>query len=572
MFRRLPMVGLILIALSASAHAAPPRPVQGRSRPARWIPGELLVLRADPGRFDLAPDGHLAGREPGLRAVLARHGLTRFAAVDPGRGNGSQVLRLLSNRSDFDPSVAARELAATGAVRAAAPNLLLDLYETVPNDFYFGGFEWFLRSGASKFGAGVSDAWDLWKGDTSTVIAVMDIGTDVGHPDLASKIWINRAEIPGNGIDDDGDGYVDDTQGWDFGNHDNDPDPGPTPDSTGFDVGFHGTFVAGLAAAATNNSQGIAGAAWNCRIMPLKINDSSGNIQFSAVAEAFQYVDMKHPAVLNMSFGTSDSTARDFFQALVNDACAANVLCVAAAGNSDTSLASWPAACNGVLSVGATDDTGARASFSSYGPWVRVAAPGTPMWSTICRNYTVDFMSQISYVLNYGWGGDPYMYGSGTSFSSPLVAGIAALVRSKNPSLTPAQVAAQIVATGDVVAFDHPIGPRVNAYRALHDPVALGVQDPTPSSIRLEGAWPNPFSASTTVAFELAASARVNLAIYGIDGRRVRLLVDAMLPAGRHAILWDGLANNGHRMPSGVYFATLQSDRFQATRKLVLTP
>jgi len=181
-------------------------------------------------------------------------------------------------------------------------------------------------------------------------------------------------------------------------------------------------------------------------------------------------------------------------------------------------------------------------------------------------------MSQVSYVLYFGWGGDPYMGCDGTSFSSPLVASLAALIRSKTPSLTPAQVAAQIVATGDVVAFDQPIGPRINAYRALHDPVALSVTDPTPAAIRLEGAWPNPFSAATTVAFELAASARVNLAIYGIDGRRVRLLVDAMLPAGRHAIRWDGLANNGHRMPSGVYFATLESDRFQATRKLVLTP
>jgi len=389
MLRRLPLAGLILIAFSASAHAAPARPIQVPRGPARCKPGELLVLRADPSRFDLAPNGRLEGREPGLRAVLARHGLTRFAAVDPGVRGGSQVLRLVSDRSDFDPRVAARELAATGAVRAAAPNLVLDLYETVPNDFYFGIFQWFLRSGATKYGAGFSDAWDLWKGDTSTVVAVMDIGTDIGHPDLASKISINRGEIPGNGIDDDGDGYVDDTKGWDFGTHDNDPDPTPTFDPTGLDIGFHGTFVAGLVAAAPNNSQGIAGAAWNCRVMPLKVSDSAGEIQLSAVAEAFQYVDIKRPAVLNMSFGTTDSTARDFLQALVTDATAANVLCVAGAGNSDTSAVAWPAGCNGVLSVGATDETGARAFFSNYGPWVRVAAPGSSMWSTICRNYTV---------------------------------------------------------------------------------------------------------------------------------------------------------------------------------------
>jgi subtilisin family serine protease len=571
MVRRLLLVALLLIACATAGQAAPAAPVLDRSGPARWKPGELLVLSADLTRVDLAPDGRLEGRDPAIRAILARHGLSRFVALGPERPGGSQLLHLFSDRADFDPRAAARELEASGAVRAAAPNVLLDPYETIPNDFYFNGFQWYLRPPAS-YGANVSNAWDLWRGDTSTVIAVMDIGTDTGHPDLASKIWINRAEIPGNGIDDDGDGYVDDTRGWDFGNHDNDPNPGPTLDSTGFDIGFHGTFVAGLAAAAANNSQGIAGASWNCRVMPLKVSDSTGDIQFSAVAEAFLYADMKHPAVLNMSFGTADTTVRDFFQALVVDATAANVLCVAAAGNSNTDTKAWPAACDGVLSVGATDDTGARASFSNYGSWVHVAAPGTPIWSTICRNYTVDPLSQLSYVLNYGWGGDPYMYGSGTSFSSPLVAGIAALVRSKNPSLTPAQVAAQIVATGDVVSFDQPMGTRVNAYRALHDPIALAVGDPTPAVMSLEGAWPNPFASATTIAFELTTSARVKLAIYGIDGRSVRPLVDAMLPAGRHAIRWDGLGANGRRLPSGIYFATLQSDRFRATRKLVLTP
>src|SRR5262249_22993482 len=149
----------------------------------------------------------------------------------------------------------------------------------------------------------------------------------------------------------------------------------------------------------------------------------------------------KHPAVLNMSFGTADTTAREFFQDLVNQANAANVVCVAAAGNDSTSTPSWPAACNGVIAVGATDENGARAEFSNYGSWVDVAAPGAAVWSSISQNYDVDFLSYIIYVFFFGYDGEnPYMFADGTSFASPLVAGVCGLIRSQMPTLTPAQV------------------------------------------------------------------------------------------------------------------------------------
>ena len=348
--------------------------------------------------------------------------------------------------------------------------MLLDPYETIPNDFYFNGFQWYLRPPAS-YGANVSNAWDLWRGDTSTVIAVMDIGTDTGHPDLASKIWINRAEIPGNGIDDDGDGYVDDTRGWDFGNHDNDPNPGPTLDSTGFDIGFHGTFVAGLAAAAANNSQGIAGASWNCRVMPLKVNDSTGDIQFSAVAEAFLYADMKHPAVLNMSFGTADTTVRDFFQALVVDATAANVLC--RGGRQQQHRYEGVAGSRATGAVGGRHGRHGSARellelrimrCASRRPALRSGRRSAGTTRSTWRSQTLLRPSTTA--------------GAATrTCTAPVPRSRArwspasrALVRSKNPSLTPAQVAAQIVATGDVVSFDQPMGTRVNAYRALPRP------------------------------------------------------------------------------------------------------
>src|SRR5262249_7731159 len=151
---------------------------------------------------------------------------------------------------------------------------------------------------------------------------------------------------------------------WDFGCHDNDPSAEAMLDPSGIDVGFHGTFVAAVAVAATNNGKGIAGTGWNCRFLPLKLGDAAGPMTLEAGTEAFAYMIDQGASVLNMSFGTSDSTAAGYFQALVDDGTAAGIVCVAAAGNDGLDRKSFPAACANVLAVGATDDTNARASFS----------------------------------------------------------------------------------------------------------------------------------------------------------------------------------------------------------------
>jgi subtilisin family serine protease len=552
---------MILAAWAGAIHAAP----------ARVVPGELLVLGADPAKMQFRPDGRIAPLEARLQGVLDRHGLTRFAARGPARAGARRLVTLRSDRADFDPRAAAAELAATGAFRAVAPNLRLDLYETVPNDFYFL-YQWHLESPAGT-DAQLTDAWDLWKGDAGTVIAVIDNGFDVTHEDLASQVRVNAAEIPGNSVDDDGNGYVDDVKGWDFGNHDNDPISEAAFDPSGLDVGFHGSFVAGIAAAATNNGIGIAGAGWNCRFMPLKVAQTGVGIPLSAVAEAFGYIVDQGASVINLSLGTADPAGQEFFQTLVNDATAANILCVAAAGNSGNDTPTWPAACNGVLAVGASDESDARASFSNYGPWVDIAAPGSLIWSSICNNYEFDFTSYLFYLLFFGYDGvDPYMFGDGTSFASPLVAGTAALVRSKMPALTPAQVAAHLVATGDVVTYDQPIGTRLNAYRALNEPVALGVRPVAGGgpSVSLEAPWPNPFGNATTIAFTLPEAAPIRLAVHDASGRLVRTLVSAVMPPGRHAIRWDGAGAGGRALGSGIYFATLESGGARVARKVVL--
>src|SRR5207249_1755460 len=202
----------------------------------------------------------------------------------------------------------------------------------------------------------------------------------------------------------------------------NDPKPEYTPDASGIDVGFHGTMCAGIAAAATDNGDGIAGAGWNSRIMPLKVSRPDSGLTSSAIAAAFAYAVDERASVISMSFGgPGDLGVPEFFQALVDVATYSGALCVAAAGNDSDSVRVYPAGCNNVLAVATTDFDNTRAFFSNWGPWVDVAAPGSSMWSTICQNYTFTDLDQLIYIFFFGWDGvNPYMYGDGTSFACPL--------------------------------------------------------------------------------------------------------------------------------------------------------
>ena len=574
------LASLVLVTMvAAAAEAAPSRPKAskqpfvGVAEPglSRLAGNEVLVILGDPTALTLAPNGLASARAARVAAVLSRHGLDHYATIGSGPHAG-RFLSLRSARADFDARAAARELAATGAFRAVAPNIAMRPY-VVPNDPYIDPlYQWYVESATA--GVSLPAAWDLGKGNASTVIAVMDNGLDISHPDLASQVWTNAAEIPGNGIDDDLNGYVDDVHGWDFGRHDNDPSAEPMYDPTDpfqVDLGFHGTFVSAVAVAATNNGEGIAGTGWNCHFMPLKLGDAAGQLTLEAVSEAFGYMIDQGASVLNMSFGTADTTALPYFQALVDDATAAGIVCVAAAGNDGLDKRSYPAACDNVLSVGATDDTNARASFSNFGSWVDVAAPGAAMWSAIPQNYLTDELSQIWYLLLFGWDGEsPYMYGDGTSFASPLVAGVCGLLRAQNPSLSPQEVIAHIIQSGDVVAYDEPIGPRLNAYRALNEPVTAVEPTATPDGVSLGGAWPNPFGANTTIGFSISEAGPVRLSVFDVRGRMVRALIAGTLPAGRHTALWDGRASDGRVLGSGVYFAVLERGGVRASRRIVM--
>ena len=558
----------------AAPRTTPPHRAEPRHTPKSlpFASGEVVVI-ADEGVLDATRGGVLLARHSGAAAVLASLGLERGRPVGPtprmGATSRERAWMLRSSRPGFDPVSAARALQATGQFRAASPNYRFSLFSTVPDDLFLI-YQWYVDDGGAA-DISLPVAWDTARGDTSVVIAIVDTGVDTSHPDLASQIWHNPGEIPGNGLDDDGNGLTDDFEGWDFGTGDNDPKPEYTADASGIDVGFHGTFCAGIAAAATNNADGIAGAGWSCRIMPLKVSHPDSGITSEAIAGAFTYAVDKGASVISMSFGgPGDPGVPEFFQALVDMATNAGAVCVAAAGNDGDSVRTYPAACDRVLAVAATDFDNARASFSNWGPWVDVAAPGSLMWSTIAQNYTLSDLDQLFYIFLFGWDGvSPYMYGDGTSFACPLTAGVCGLVRARYPNLTPQLVMQQLIATGDPVAYDLPIGVKVNAANAVNMvPTAVAVEAPAPR-IAL-AASPNPVAGSGAIRFALPTGGWTRLVLYDAAGRRVRTLVQGPLPAGPHVIPWDGRSDRGTRLPAAVYFARMESGATTLQTKVVL--
>ncbi len=299
-----------------------------------------------------------------------------------------------------------------------------------PNDPYYSSYyssQW----GLSKIRA--PEAWALSRG-TGVLIAVLDTGTDYSHPDLSGKVRID--------IDRD---YI-------------------NGDKDAMDDNGHGTHVAGIAAAATNNSQGVAGLGWEATILPLKVMAANGSGTTDQLIPAIYYAADQGAKVVNMSLGGAGSCPEDL-RVAVDYAYSRGVLLVAAAGNNGANVSIFPANCTHVLGVAATTLSDTRASFSNYGAHVSVAAPGTSIYSTLPGGYG---------------------YMQGTSMATPFVAGLAALVYARFPSYTPDQVASAILDNAQdlgTTGWDPYYGcGRIDAFRSLWDgargdyPVCLGAR------------------------------------------------------------------------------------------------
>jgi photosystem II stability/assembly factor-like uncharacterized protein len=402
-------------------------------------------------------------------SLLSQFGMnsvtSAFTSTSPSRVADAEIERIAGldriydvRYSDgIDPFDLCMKLMESPDVEYAVP-IQIHKPDFIPNDVRYAEQPWLKNMQLEK-------AWDITKGGKSILIAIVDSGTDYTHNDLSGQIFTNEDEIANNSIDDDGNGYVDDVRGWDFvGNitlaqaqvgqylPDNDPKVN-WPQING--TNGHGTVTAGCASATTNNVTGIASPGFNCTIIPIKVAADDPSIQ----AILGGYSGIKYAAdlgahIINCSWGGSGADPSQ--QDIIDYATAKGSLVVASSGNSGVNTdksPSNPSSLEGVLSVGSSSANGGPSySFSNYGWGVDVYAPGENILST--------------------FPGNDYTRLTGTSFSSPFTAGIAALIKSIHGDWTPEMIRQQIRSTSDamvgVTGSNRPLYyGRVNAEKAL---------------------------------------------------------------------------------------------------------
>ncbi|KEO84671.1 S8 family serine peptidase [Tumebacillus flagellatus] len=349
-----------------------------------------------------APDRILVKTKTGLANpnVAQKHGLTE----DHNIGGNWSVLKVPAGH--VDEYIA--ELKADADVEAVEADAIYTI-DATPNDPSYSS-QWHLPKIQAP------QAWDITQGTTSRTIAIIDTGVDLNHADLKSKLvaGYNYVSLNTNPMDDHG----------------------------------HGTHCAGIAAALTNNSTNTAGVDWNAKIMPVKVLNSAGSGYDSDITSGIRWAADHGANVISMSLG--GGTFSQAQQDAINYAYGKGVIIVAAAGNSNSTTKSYPAAYANVVAVASTTETDARSSFSNYGSWVHVAAPGSNILS-----------------LKLG-GGTTTM--SGTSMATPVVAGLMSLTWSKNLAYSNASVISRVETTSDAISGTGTYWKygRVNAYKAVN--------------------------------------------------------------------------------------------------------
>lgn len=391
----------------------------GLAVPALVLAADLETPSTDPVVESIIPDSNALSHEHKARSLMLRFKESatpdqRAAFLAELGGTVQQSYTLVPNLVEvsLDKSVE-RGLEIAGArsdvLRYVEPNYIYRAFDTTPNDPSYSAL-----CGMEAINAPA--AWDDSIGDESFVIAIIDTGIDYNHPDLVDNMWRNTGEIPGNGQDDDNNGYIDDVYGYDFANYEGDP----------MDTNSHGTHCGGTVGGQGNNGVGVAGVMWECSLAGVQFLTASGSGSLDGAVAAVQYCTANDIKVSNNSWGGGG-----FSQALYDAIVAAGEIehiFVAAAGNSGTNGASYPAAydLDNIIAVAATDCNDNLASFSQYSSTqVDVAAVG------------VDVLSSVP--------GGGYSSYSGTSMATPHVAGAVGLLYAVMGDTTAADVKALIM-------------------------------------------------------------------------------------------------------------------------------
>lgn len=424
-------------------------------------------------------------RTTDLRQALDEYGIgemtKRFDLPEDENNTSAKKLNkiyTLSFDTAEDPVQLSRKVANLPGVEWAEPCYVREAFYTPSDTLSTEAIQW----GLYKIQA--QQAWDLDKGNPDVVIAIVDTGIYWDHPDLRENIWQNLGEDadgdgrtmefvndawvmdPGdiNYEDDDGNGYADDLLGWDFQGWNGEPDNDPVEDTP-----THGTHVAGIASAVTDNVYGIASIGFNCSLMAVKTSQYEvGSGYIINGHEGIVYAAANGAKAINCSWGGPGYSMAE--KAAVDYALSKGALVVSSAGNTSNQLKNYPASYDGVLAVGRTNQYD-RIDASCYGTTVDVMAPGTTILSTWCSIIQGDRTSSFSLK-------------SGTSMASPLVAGLAGLVFSHFPGYSPEQVLEQIrvncediYSINSATVYQYKLGKgRVNAYNALNNTNSVAVR------------------------------------------------------------------------------------------------
>ncbi|HXI57817.1 MAG TPA: S8 family serine peptidase, partial [Polyangia bacterium] len=441
---------LVLIVASASAvaatgcgsskHAPTPPPVLQTGDGVQYLAHEVVIqLRA------------------GVSAQSLHDALAMVGGriIDDGGPLGARGFRRVQLPNTVTADLAISQLVSSGSIGKAERNYMVQALVT-PNDTRMGEL-W----GMAKIGA--PQAWDTSTGSSTVLVAISDTGIDYTHPELAANVWTNPGEIPGNGIDDDHNGYIDDVHGWDFANGDGDP----------MDDNGHGSHVSGTIGAVGNNGAGVAGVNWKVKLIGTKFLGSNGSGTLWNGAQTVLYAAQAKARVVNASWGCSGpSCYASYMEDALNTLAAAGGLFVAAAGNNASNNDGYPSypanyAVPNLLAVAATDSNDGLASFSNWGATrVHLGAPGVNILSTLP--------------------GNSYASWNGTSMATPHVVGAAALYLAIQPQATFAEVRQKILDTVDPIpslAGKTTTGGRLNVGRLIatagHAPAAPSGFDAT---------------------------------------------------------------------------------------------